>query len=44
MTTILFVLGGAILALIYGLFTIRSIIKLGRGIEKMISIAKSIQE
>ncbi|NCD00677.1 sodium-translocating pyrophosphatase [bacterium] len=44
MITTLFVLGGAILALIYGLLTIRSITKLSSGNEKMISIAKAIQE
>ncbi len=44
MTVTLFVLGGAALALIYGLLAIRSITKLPSGDEKMISIAKAIQE
>ncbi|HKK54264.1 MAG TPA: sodium-translocating pyrophosphatase [Patescibacteria group bacterium] len=39
-----FIIGSAILALIYGGFAIKSILKLPSGNEKMASIAKAIQE
>jgi len=39
-----FIIGSAILALIYGGFAIKSILKLPSGNEKMVSIAKAIQD
>jgi K(+)-stimulated pyrophosphate-energized sodium pump len=39
-----FIIGSAILALIYGGFAIKSIMKLPSGNEKMLSIAKAIQD
>jgi K(+)-stimulated pyrophosphate-energized sodium pump len=40
----LFVLGGAVLAIIYGLILIEKVLKMPSGNEKMQSIAKAIQE
>lgn len=42
--TTLFVLGGAALAIIYGLVLIEMVLKLPSGNEKMQSIAKAVQE
>ena len=40
----LFVLGGAVLAIVYGLILIEKVLKMPSGNEKMQEIAKAIQE
>ncbi|PLX20377.1 sodium-translocating pyrophosphatase [Candidatus Parcubacteria bacterium] len=44
MTTTLFILGSAVLAIVYGLYLAASIVKLPAGNEKMQDIAKAIQD
>jgi len=38
------VLGSAVLSVLYGLFLIRAIVALPQGNEKMVAIARAIQE